>query len=154
MAEGRAAGEGAGVGQPVVVVGVDGSAPSMHAVRWAAPEALRQGAVLRILGAWLPPTPMVPVLSGQAHPYAESALGHVRQAAALADEVAPGVEFETEVVELPPAQALLASARRAGLLVVGRRGQGGLRGLLLGSVSRQCAEHAACPVVVVPGPET
>jgi len=48
------------------------------------------------------------------------------------------------------AQVLVAEAHDADLLVVGSRGLGGFKGLLLGSVGRQCAHHAACPVVIVP----
>jgi nucleotide-binding universal stress UspA family protein len=47
---------------------------------------------------------------------------------------------------------LIEAADGALLLVVGRRGHGGLVGLLLGSVARACTEHANCPVVVVPRP--
>jgi nucleotide-binding universal stress UspA family protein len=127
--------EGArGGGRPRIVVGVDGSADGLHAVTWAASHARASGAVLRLLAAWYP----------------ERAAEHLRQAAATASRVAPGVEVETESVEVPPAQALLAASRDADLVVVGRRGLGGLRGLLLGSVSQQCAEHAECPVVIVP----
>jgi hypothetical protein len=50
------------------------------------------------------------------------------------------------------ADVLLAEARKADLLVVGSRGLGGFRALLLGSVSQQCARHAACPVMIVPPP--
>jgi nucleotide-binding universal stress UspA family protein len=45
---------------------------------------------------------------------------------------------------------LLEEAADADLLVVGSRGLGGFRGLLLGSVSQQCAHHAPCPLVIVP----
>jgi nucleotide-binding universal stress UspA family protein len=56
----------------------------------------------------------------------------------------------TEVVEGLAGQALVESARHARLLVVGSRAIGPIRAALLGSVSRYCANHASCPVVVVP----
>ncbi|HEY6016712.1 MAG TPA: universal stress protein, partial [Gaiellaceae bacterium] len=63
---------------------------------------------------------------------------------------AAGVQVVQEVVAGPPVRALLEAARDADLLVVGSRGRHGFPGLLLGSVSQQVANHAACPVVIVP----
>ena len=57
--------------------------------------------------------------------------------------------IERRVVEGAPATVLVDESRQADLLVVGSRGHGGFAGLLLGSVSQQCAHHAACPVVIV-----
>ena len=71
--------------------------------------------------------------------------------AGLADERDGGCPVLLQSEAGPAAQALMQSAAHAELLVVGARGVGGLRGLLLGSVSRQCAHHAPCPTVVVRG---
>jgi nucleotide-binding universal stress UspA family protein len=138
-------------GRSRVVVGVDGSARSMDAVVWAAGAARRSGAVLRLVTAWLPPMPAAPVLTDDRSAYRQRAIDRLDAAVAVASETAPGIETETEAVQQAPAQALLDASRDAALLVVGRRGLGGLRGLLLGSVSQRCAEHATCPVVIIPG---
>jgi nucleotide-binding universal stress UspA family protein len=60
------------------------------------------------------------------------------------------VQVTPVVVMGEPASALCDLARSADLLVVGTRGRGGFKGLLLGSVSQRCAERSPCPVVVVP----
>jgi nucleotide-binding universal stress UspA family protein len=59
------------------------------------------------------------------------------------------VKIEQRVVEGTAGAALVDESRNADLLVVGSRGHGGFAQLLLGSVSQQCAQHAACPVVIV-----
>jgi nucleotide-binding universal stress UspA family protein len=61
----------------------------------------------------------------------------------------PEVEVETVAVHGSAAHSLVEAAANADLLVVGSRGHGGFAGLLLGSVSQQCAHHAPCPVVIV-----
>ncbi|MQS16240.1 universal stress protein [Streptomyces kaniharaensis] len=68
----------------------------------------------------------------------------------VAQERDPRVEVEHEVVFGRPVRALLGEAARARCLVVGSRGLGGFRGLLLGSVSHALVEHAKCPLIVVP----
>ncbi|WP_411734014.1 universal stress protein [Paeniglutamicibacter sp.] len=59
------------------------------------------------------------------------------------------VPITYEPVHAPPAKSLIAISHEARMLVVGTRGRGGLKGMLLGSVSEQCVRHAACPVLVV-----
>jgi nucleotide-binding universal stress UspA family protein len=70
-------------------------------------------------------------------------------AAATATKLQPSVEVEALAVQGQPADVLLAEAADAQLIVVGRRGLGGFKSLLLGSVSQQVVQHATCPVVVV-----
>ena len=68
-----------------------------------------------------------------------------------ATEGQPGLQVVGVSVEGAPAEELITAAGEADLLVVGSRGEGGFKGLLLGSVSHQCALHARCPIVIVRG---
>jgi nucleotide-binding universal stress UspA family protein len=139
-----------------IVVGIDGSPGSVHALVWAGREARLRSATLEVVAAWIYPTPvllmpvapdppLVKTLRKQAHEMIERALEKV------ADDVA-GVDIDRRVVEGDTSAVLLDRAKGAELLVVGSRGLGGFRGLLLGSVSQQCVQHATSPVVVVPSP--
>ena len=138
-----------------IVVGVDGSDESVAALEWAAQEARSRGAVLTIVTAWQFPHSAYLGLPGAMIP---DELGEdlewgakETQADALhrALPSGAGVPVETLVVEGPPASVLIDAASGADMLVVGSRGLGGFRELLLGSVSQQCAHHASCPVVIV-----
>jgi len=82
-----------------------------------------------------------------ARAFAEGALDVARE---IAREVAPGVTESGEVLDGRPQLVLRQLSSRAHMLVLGRRGLGGVRGLLLGSVSTDVSAHADCPVVVVP----
>lgn len=140
-----------------VVVGVDGSPASLHAVDWAAEEARVRGASLRVVHAFiwpllhvpLGPAPMAPPDAGLRN----EALRVLGDAADRARRSVPGLEVTTDLRESAPAPALIGASQGAELLVVGNRGLGGFSGLLLGSVGVQVSGHAACPVVVVRGRE-
>lgn len=140
-----------------IVVGVDGSEASTEALRFAVEEARLRGATLKVVHAWDFPYSAVAVAGYL--PQADGRLfEELREAAErLLDGALTGVEAETEgisieraVIEAPAPRALVDAAEDADLLVVGSRGLGGFAGLLLGSVSQQCAHHAPCPVVIVP----
>jgi nucleotide-binding universal stress UspA family protein len=135
-----------------IVVGVDGSASSRTALRWAAAQAKRTNVPLRVLLAYHWRMPGVFATSAELEQAAkDQAELVVEEAVAEARAAAPEVPVTGAAVLGNPAPVLLRAAEEAGLLVVGTRGHGGFTGLLLGSVSQQVATHAPGPVVVVRG---
>lgn len=138
--------------QETIVVGVDGSEHGGRALDWAVKEAGLRSARLRLVVAWhLPPAVYsgpgyIPVV-GTRESFEEFAREAGDAAATRARDA--GVEADLVVREGQAAEVLLEEAANADLLVVGSRGHGGFTGLLLGSVSAQCAHHAHCPLVVV-----
>jgi nucleotide-binding universal stress UspA family protein len=135
-----------------VVVGVDGSAQSRQALRWAANVAAAAGAQLDAIAAWQYPITTwgfgaIPLVWSPAQDADKSLTEAV-------DEVFGAhrpVELRLVVQEGNAAKVLLDESRDALMLVVGSRGHGGFAGLLLGSVSANVAEHATCPVLVIHG---
>lgn len=131
-----------------VLVGVDASMPSYAATRWAAKEAQRRGATLRLVHACVfedtPPRKHEELLLEHVHRL-------LRRTAEVAREQAPGVRVETAVRLGLAVDVLLAEAADAALVALGSHGLGGLRGALIGSVALRVAAEAPCPVVVVPG---
>ena len=141
-----------------VVVGVDGSKPSDAALRWGRFLAESMGGTLQVVFAW-------PTIAEWAADWAPDDWGGVPPEAdpvpdatrlldqaverAFGDDRPTGLQ--TTVAEGSPAKTLLEISEGARMLVVGSRGHGGFAGLLLGSVSAACAEHAHCPVLVVHG---
>ena len=146
-----------------IVVGVDGSAASHEALRWAAEEAGVRAARVVAVHAWayVPVAPigdpgMIPMpavdMPGQLE--AEQAAASADLDAAIADAVgaAPAVEIERRLVDGDAGEVLVSESAGADLVVVGSHGRSGIRAALLGSVSRHVVERAACPVVVVKAP--
>jgi nucleotide-binding universal stress UspA family protein len=138
----------------VIVVGVDGSEASRRALGWAVEEGRLRHATVRAVHAWQ--YPVADAWAGMpVNIYDVLEESAKEQLASIVTEVAganpEGVE--QAVVLGAAAWALLDASRDAELLVVGSRGLGGFKGLLLGSVSQQCVHHASCPVVVIPHPD-
>jgi len=135
-----------------VVVGVDGSPESLRAVEWAALEARRHRAPLRIVAA----PALLPHMRDRSQEPETVALRLKRESRLVLDEaivrageVATRQRIEAGLLTGPPAVAVAQSGSGALMLVVGARGLGGFAALLLGSVSRYAAMQARCPVVVV-----
>ncbi|MFE9418626.1 universal stress protein [Streptomyces griseofuscus] len=141
-----------------IVVGVDGSEGSKQALNWAVRQAELTGGWVEAVIAWdvpqfhgalgwMPPSSSdEAALEGRAHSEVTSAV----EGAVAAH---PTVQVSTVVRYGTPASVLLEASRDAALLVVGSRGLGGFKGLLLGSVAQHCVQHAHCPVLVLRGQE-
>ena len=136
-----------------VVVGSDGSELSTAAIGEAFREADSRGAPLTVVHTWsidLADTGMTMLESDEARErIAESESALAAQAVAGWAEKYPQVPVRTVVLNAHPVEALADASRDAELVVVGTRGRGGFRGLLLGSVSQGVLHHAHCPVMVV-----
>lgn len=139
----------------VILVGVDYSEGARAALAFAEEEARLRHGTLRAVHAWqfgfVDYTGFESIAPeiGDIHELREAAAAALdatlREAIADFDEVT----IEQRLVEGTPGAVLVEESHDADLLVVGSRGHGGFAQLLLGSVSQQCAHHAACPVVIV-----
>jgi nucleotide-binding universal stress UspA family protein len=139
----------------LIVVGVDGSDSSREALRWAYDEAAHHGASITAVSTWHPPAlPMTPPYGsmppeGYVSQPKQEALDLLQRFVADLDVREPAVDVRTSVEEGNPAEVLIKRSKEADLVVVGSRGHGGFKGMLLGSISQHLVAHADCPVVVV-----
>lgn len=139
-----------------VVVGVDGSARSAAALDYAFDRAARQRVPLVVVYAWhlevvdgviatTPGSPQFERVQRHAHETVDGMLERRRHEH-------PDVAVDVRVVNARPADAIVRAAAGAGLVVVGARGRGGFRGLVLGSVSHEVLHRVPAPVAVVRRP--
>ncbi len=142
-----------------VVVGVDGSAASFAAVRWAAVTAARRHAPLHLVHAIGVPADAVPVLgrllfdTSGLRKVGDSALSAGRSIVQEAAGPVGVTAVETFVESSSPVPTLVGRSAAAQLLVVGARGLGAFERVMLGSVGIGLIRHARCPVAVVPDVE-
>jgi len=139
---------------PGIVVGVDGSGHSRKALEWAANEAAVHHMPLTVLTVH------------QAVRDVYGSASHYGDDAALTDKAKEAAQAETDQVLAAlgsqpisvtvtavhglPVDELVKASESADMIVLGRRGMGGFVRLLMGSVSSQVAQHARCPVLIVP----
>ena len=139
-----------------IVVGVDSSQGSKTALKWAMNQAWLTGATVQVITSW-----QDPARYGTAYGWTAAAFEGDTFATSMVkilDETVADVAAQlphpvtvlAQVVEGHPAETLLRAAAGAQLLVVGSRGHGAFAGMLLGSVSQHCIQHAPCPVIVIP----
>lgn len=134
-----------------IVVGMDGSEPARRAALWAAREAQSRGRGVTLVHSVLPPS--AGSAFGPGFPIGLDVMDDVKAAVETElQELAatlPAADVLTHVEIGTPSGVLLAASETAEMLVLGSRGHGGFRGLLLGSVGAQVTAHAECPVVVI-----
>ncbi len=136
-----------------IVVGIDGSESAADALRWAVAQAKLTGATVEAVYAW-DPGPIVslgmpPMLDWEPLREAANARSHEIVAETVGSD--SGVRIVAKTATGHAAEVLVDRSAQADLLVVGSRGLGGLKGMVLGSVGHHCAAHAHCPVVIVHG---
>lgn len=136
-----------------ILVGVDGSQAAGVALEFAVEEATLRGALLRVVSVWEAPAlaqqealtapGLFEALQGDAEVIVAEAVERVK-------ELNPDLPCEGVALNGWPQAVMVEESRGSLLTVVGRRGQGAVASILLGSVSRHVVDHASCPVVVVP----
>ena len=137
----------------MVVAASSADDTDLAALDYAAAEAGRANSLLLVVHAWSIPTPVSigEFISDSAY----DALKH-DQSTALAGVAQrlrakfPNLTIKTHLAVAPAAHAVVEAAGEAELIVIGSRGRGAIRGLILGSVSHDVVLHAGCPVVVIP----
>ena len=139
-----------------IVVGVDGSAASASAVRWAAREAELRNLPLAVVSVLAPvvqaggPWPEVPVPEEYVRIQQAEATDVVDKAVrSAADGAAPALQITGEVLLGPIVATLVNMSARADMMVVGCRGEDAVSRALLGSVSSGLVHHAHCPVAII-----
>ncbi len=132
-----------------IVVGIDGSRPSLDALSWAARQADLTDSTLEIVMTW-----EWPGSAGWAVPIPadfdpeEDVRRALESAVATVRTEHPNLSIDPRVIGGHPAPILIEASKGADLLVVGCRGHGEFVGMLIGSVSEYCATNAHCPVLV------
>jgi nucleotide-binding universal stress UspA family protein len=141
---------------PHVVVGVDGSAESVSALKWAASYAAATGATITAVLSWhFPAAAGIAPVGVAPKPVSDEVRTQMQEALDKALTEVFGTSapdnVQTKIDYGHPAAVLVDESQEADLLVVGHRGHGAFTGMLVGSVSMHCVTNAACPVVVVRG---
>jgi len=137
----------------IVLVGVDGSAESGAALKYAVAEANRRGARLRVVSTYFPEysvhgrTRPVTAAETAVEVDLESETRHMVEDALSGEAAQPPVDIV--IAAGPAAGVLIDQSGEVDVLVLGHRGRGGFASMLLGSVGLQCVLHARCPVIVV-----
>lgn len=141
----------------LVVVGVDdndldenGENESVRALRWA--YGIEGAGVIEVVHAWFTPSVVAGRFSNPGADFEEhdrAAIAVAERVIAAAGDSPDGLDVRAAALNGTPEFALIEASRQADLIVVGSRGRGGFRGLVLGSTSLDLTAHAHCPIAIV-----
>ena len=142
--------------QKLIVVGVDDSADAVRALEWAVAEARVHHDRVLLVHAWQYPAVGISDYAGDPlpvfgyHELEKVAADVLTRAVEVINGLDATVAVDTRLVQGHPGEVLVEASDGARLLIVGSRGLGGFKGMLMGSISNTVAHHARCPVVIVP----
>ncbi|MCB0993551.1 MAG: universal stress protein [Acidimicrobiales bacterium] len=139
----------------LICVGTDGSERAAHAVGWAAELAEQTGAQVVVVHAFEPLAHLAEIAPDVAFADLEADARHRLETEWTRSLADAGVAYETRLVENTPVQGLVDVAREvdADVVIVGARGLGFLKGLVLGSTSSRLPREVGVPVIIVPHPD-
>jgi nucleotide-binding universal stress UspA family protein len=141
-----------------VVAGVDGSAPALRAALWAADEAGRRRAPLRLVYAVNLSALALADRFRSSRSFFEALMSDGRQQLAATEtairQAHPGLSVETDLQTEGPVPALVELSRDARLIAIGSRGLGGFQGMLAGSTAVALVTRGHCPIAVIRGSRT
>lgn len=132
-----------------VVAGIDGSALAPAVLRFAAQQAAARNVPLRVIRTWTPATGLWEETAMATRTVTADERAPFDDLVTVIRDAFPALAIEAEATVEHPAAALALASTTAQLLVVGSRGRGAVRGLLLGSVSQHLLRHSACTIAVV-----
>lgn len=135
-----------------IIVGVDGSPQSISALRYAATLAAPLGHGLVAFSSWLPRIALEDYTPAWAPE--QDARDSLEKSIEEAFGQDVPANLERKVVMGPATPNLIEASRDAAMLVLGTRGRGGFKGMVMGSVSSSLAAHAKCPVLIHHGEST
>jgi len=135
-----------------IVVGVDHSAVSVAALRWAVSEAAQSGRQVIALRAWSfePVSDLGAAVAGSPETVADRERRQLDEVVGEVRAEHPDVTIRAELAEHSATVALEEASKTAAMRVLGSHGRGRLLKLLVGSVAEHCLREASCPVVVIP----
>lgn len=138
-----------------LVVGLDDTAASKAALRFALQEAARRNCAVDVVTAWTWRAPAELPVAEDVREWARARAQQIQDdvVASVLSDVEGSATMTRQVVEGDAGRVLLRAASSAAYLVVGTGRKGPFRRALLGSVSNHCVHHSSCPVLVVPAPK-
>lgn len=134
---------------PIVLVGIDGSAESGRALRWAVDYVTRLGGVVHAVTVWHQPVQFGYRLATTDLELEQRARKSLEDVVAPVRADFPEVDLKTRLLRGHEVDELASLSHQADLLVLGHKGHGAFTGMMVGSVASKLVHHAHCPVTVV-----